>query len=74
MVVVPGAERSSSTIELVPKADPLRAQTAQAFSEFFFGIAREIYPHYGFAVMSEAECGVAIRLTDSYYTAKHRHR
>jgi hypothetical protein len=60
MVSVPGG--FSSSIALVPAADPLRAQAAQAFPEFFFGVAREVYPRYGFAPMSEAEFGATIRL------------
>ena len=62
MVTVPGAERFSSTIALAPMANPLRAQAAQAFSEFFFGVAREVYPRYGFASMSDTEFGAIIRL------------
>jgi Bacterial extracellular solute-binding protein len=62
MVTVPGAERFSSTIALAAVADPLRAQAAQAFSEFFFGVAREVYPRYGFAWMSATEFGAMIRL------------
>jgi hypothetical protein len=62
MVTVPGAERFSSTIALAPVADALRAQAAQAFSEFFFGVAREVYPRYGFASMSGTEFGAIIRL------------
>lgn len=62
MVTVAGAERFSSTIALVPAADPLRAPAAQAFSEFFFGVAREVYPRYGFASMSDTEFGAMIRL------------
>ena len=62
MVAVPDAERFSSTIALAPVADPLRSQAGQAFSEFFFGVAREVYPRYGFASMSETEFGATIRL------------
>jgi hypothetical protein len=62
MVTVPGAERFSSTIALAAVADPLRAQAAQAFSEFFFGVAREVYPRYGFASMSDTEFGAIVRL------------
>jgi hypothetical protein len=62
MVSVPGADSFSSSIALVPAADPLRAQAAQAFSEFFFGVAREVYPRYGFAPMSQAEFGATTRL------------
>jgi len=62
MVVVPDADPFSSTIALVAAIEPLRPLAAQAFSAFFFDIAREVYPRYGFAPMSEAEFGAAIRL------------
>jgi hypothetical protein len=61
MVSVPGAERFSSTIALTSVADPLRAQAALAFAEFFLAVAREVYPRYGFATMSETEFGATIR-------------
>ena len=62
MVTVPGAEKFSSTIAMAETIDPLRAPAATAFSEFFLGAAREIYPRYGFAMMNEAEFGATIRL------------
>jgi Bacterial extracellular solute-binding protein len=62
MVTVPGAENFSSTITMVTTADPLRAQAAKAFTEFFIGVAREIYPRYGFATMNEVEFGASVRL------------
>jgi len=40
----------------------LRALAAKAFSEFFLGVAREVYPRYGFAMLNEAEYGMTIRL------------
>ena len=40
----------------------LRALAAKAFSEFFLGVAREVYPRYGFAMLNEAEYGTTIRL------------
>jgi hypothetical protein len=61
-VTVPGAEEFSSTIAMAATTDPLRAEAATGFSEFFLGVAREVYPHYGFAVMNEAEFGAAISL------------
>jgi Bacterial extracellular solute-binding protein len=63
LVTVPGAERFSSTIGMASAVDPLRAHAARAFSEFFFGVAREVYPRYGFVTISEAEFGTTIRLT-----------
>jgi hypothetical protein len=62
IVSVPGAEKFSSTIALTAAVDLLRAQAALAFSEFFLGVAREVYPRYGFAAMSETEFGATIRL------------
>jgi hypothetical protein len=62
MVTVPGAEQFSSTVAMVQTVDPLRAPAAKAFSEYFLRVAREVYPHYGFATMNEAEYGATIRL------------
>jgi hypothetical protein len=62
MVTVPGAEKFFSTIAMAETIDPLRAPAAAAFSEFFLGAAREVYPRYGFATMNEAEFGATIRL------------
>jgi hypothetical protein len=62
MVSLPEAEKFSSSIALAEAIDPLRVTAAKAFSEFFLVAAREIYPRYGFAMMSDAEFGAAIRL------------
>lgn len=62
MVTVPGADRFSSTIALATANDPLRALAAQAFSEFFLAVAREVYPRYGFAPMAETEYDAVIHL------------
>jgi hypothetical protein len=62
LVTAPEAERFSSTIAMAFAVDPLRAPAAKAFSEFFFGVAREVYPRHGFATISEAEFGARIRL------------
>jgi hypothetical protein len=64
MVTVREAENFSSTIAMALAVDPLRARAAKAFSEFFFKIAREVYPRYGFAAMGESEFGRTIRLED----------
>jgi accessory colonization factor AcfC len=61
MVTVPGAEKFSSTIAMAQTIDPLRAPAAKAFSEFFLGVAREVYPRHGFTTMNEAEYGAVIR-------------
>jgi hypothetical protein len=62
MKTVPGAEKFSSTIAMAQTIDPLRAPAAKAFSEFFLGIAREVYPRYGFARMNDVEYATTIRL------------
>jgi len=62
MVTVPGAEKFSSTIAMAETIDPSRALAAKAFLEFFLGVAREVYPCYGFAMMNEAEYGATLRL------------
>jgi hypothetical protein len=62
MVTVPEAEKYSSTIAMVSTAEPLRAQASKAFSEFFLGVAREVHPRYGFAMISEAEFGAPVKL------------
>ena len=41
---------------------PFARISGKAFSEFFLGAVREVYPRYGFATMSEAEFGATIRL------------
>jgi Bacterial extracellular solute-binding protein len=62
MITVPEAEKYSSNIAMVRTAEPLRAQAAKAFWEFFLGVAREVYPRYGFATISEAEFGAPVKL------------
>src|SRR5262245_45539126 len=42
--------------------DPLRPRAARAFAEFFFSRARDVYPRYDFARMSEEEYGTPIAL------------
>jgi Bacterial extracellular solute-binding protein len=62
MVTVPGAEQLSSTMAMAATVNPLRRHAAKAFTEFFLGAAREVYPRYGFATMNETEYGATIRL------------
>jgi hypothetical protein len=62
MIIVPGAEAYSSTIAMISTIGPLRALAAKAFTEFFFTVAREIYPRYGFAVLGEGEFGAPLTL------------
>ena len=42
--------------------DPLRARAAKAFEEFFFSRARDVYPSYDLARMSDEEYGAALAL------------
>ena len=62
MVAVPQAEQYSSTIAMAQTLNPLRAPAARAFSEFFLGSAREVYPRYGFATMGPQEFGQVVAL------------
>jgi hypothetical protein len=62
MVPVPGADKFSSTIAMVPVVEPLRAPATKAFAEFFLGVAREVYPRYGFAMPGTNEFGAAVSL------------
>jgi len=61
-VTVPGAEAHASTIAVAETKMPLRPQATQAFSEFFLGVARTVYPTYQFAPLSEAEFASPIAL------------
>jgi hypothetical protein len=47
---------------MISAIEPLRALAAKAFAEFFFTVAREIYPRYGFAVLGEDEFGAPLTL------------
>jgi len=42
--------------------DPLRPRALTAFEEFFFGRARDVYPRYDFAQMTDEEYGAAMTL------------
>jgi len=41
---------------------PLRPEAAKAFEEFFFSRARDVYPRYDFARMSDGEYGAPLAL------------
>jgi hypothetical protein len=62
MIPLPGADRFPSTIALATVVQPLRRMAAQAFSEFFFGVARDVYPQHGFAEMNSTEYGAILIL------------
>ncbi len=61
-VAVPGAEPFSTQIALARVDNPLRSEAMKAFDEFFFGRARDVYPHYDFARMSDNEFGAILEL------------
>jgi hypothetical protein len=42
--------------------DPLRPRALKAFEDFFFGRARDVYPRYDFARMSDEEYGAPVAL------------
>jgi hypothetical protein len=62
LVPVSGAEQYSVRIAFGRVVDPQRPRAARAFEEFFFGRARDVYPRYDFARMSDDEFGAALRL------------
>ena len=61
-VAVPGAERFFTQIALGRVTDPLRSRAVNAFDEFFFSRARDVYPRYDFAHMNDAEFGATFGL------------
>jgi Bacterial extracellular solute-binding protein len=62
LVPVPGAERFFVQIAFGRVIDPLRPRALQAFDEFFFSRARDVYPQYDFARMNDDEFGATLRL------------
>jgi Bacterial extracellular solute-binding protein len=62
LVPIAGAERFPSRIGFARVVDPLRPRALKAFEEFFFGRAREVYPRYDFAQMSDEEFGAPMPL------------
>jgi hypothetical protein len=62
MVEVPDAENFCASIAMASAVDPPRAQAAKAFTDFFMSVAREVYPRYGFATMSEGDFGASLAL------------
>jgi hypothetical protein len=61
-----GAHRGSGTvfvkIAFGRVVDPLRPRAARAFEEFFFSRARDVYPRYDLARMSDDEYGATLTL------------
>jgi hypothetical protein len=62
LVPIAGAERFPVRIGFGRIANPLRARALSAFEEFFFARARDVYPRYDFARMSDDEYGAALAL------------
>ena len=62
LVPVSGAERFFVRIAFGRAIDPLRPRALKAFEEFFFSRAREVYPRYDFARMTDDEYGVTLGL------------
>jgi hypothetical protein len=46
----------------VAGADPLRPRALRAFEEFFYSRARDVYPQYDFARMTDGGYGQALAL------------
>jgi hypothetical protein len=62
LVPIAGAERFFVKIAFGRVIDPLRPRALKAFEEFFFSRARDVYPRYDLARMSEEEYGAAVAL------------
>jgi hypothetical protein len=62
LVPIEGAERFSLLIAFGRVINPLRPQALEAFVEFFFSRAREIYPKYDFAGMDDDKYGATLAL------------
>jgi hypothetical protein len=61
-VAVAGTEPFFTEIALARAIDPPRVRALQAFDEFFFTRAREVYPRYEFATMDDDEFGKILPL------------
>src|SRR5215831_278460 len=62
LVPIEGAERFPVKIAFGRVNDPLRPRAREAFEEFFFSRALEIYPKYDFARINDDEYGAALAL------------
>jgi len=61
-VAVAGAEPFFTEIALARAIDPLRMRALQAFDEFFFINAKDVYPRYEFVTMKNDEFGRTLLL------------
>jgi hypothetical protein len=62
LVSVSGADQFFAKIAFARIIDPLRLRALNAFEEFFFSRARDVYPRYDFARMNDDEYGAALGL------------
>ncbi len=62
LVPIARAERNPVKIAFGRVIGPLRPQAARAFEEFFFSHARDVYPRYDFAQMTDDEYGAVLPL------------
>jgi len=62
LVPIAGAERIFVKIAMGRVVDPLRPRSLEAFEEFFFSQARDVYPRHDFARMNDGEYGASLAL------------
>jgi len=62
LVSIAGAERFAVQIAFGRVVAPPRPRAAKAFEEFFFSRARDVYPRYDFARMSDDQYGATLAL------------
>ena len=62
LIPIAGGERFFVKIAFGRVIDPLRPRALKAFEEFFFSRARDVYPRYDLARMSDEEYGAALAL------------
>ena len=62
LVPIERAERFAVKIAFARVIDPMRPRARQAFEEFFFSQARDVYPRYDFARMNDDEYAAPLAL------------
>jgi Bacterial extracellular solute-binding protein len=62
LISIAGAERFLVKIAFGRVVDPLRPRALKAFEEFFFSRARDVYPRYDLARMTDEEYGATLAL------------
>jgi hypothetical protein len=62
LIPIVGAERFPVKMGFARVTNPLRPRALKAFEEFFFARARDVYPRYDFARMSDDEYGAPMSL------------